>query len=139
MPDRTPQTFTLEELWLLQAKVRHEMAHQGEWKSAPANLELNERVAMAILFCEDNGQPDACLELSLDDCLAIDYVVPQEAKDVNGVPLGKPILRKSFRARAKLLGHEYSAVASAEEPDDVQVDVPLMMEAFEAYNRGKDR
>lgn len=137
MPDRTPQTFSLEELWLLQAKVRHEMAQQGEWKAPPASLGLNEQVAMAILFCEENGQPDACLELSLEDCLLLDYVIPQEAKDAQGAAIGKSVLRKAFRSRARLLGLDYAA--AAEEPAEAQVDVSMMMEAFEARQKGKGR
>lgn len=135
MPDRTPQVFTLEELWLLHAKVRHEMAHQGDWQDPPASLGLNEAIIAAILFCEELGQAEACVELDLKDCLVIDFVVPQEAKDKDGNPIGKNVLRKSFRARAKLTGHEIPA--TAEEPFESQVDVPIMMDAFEVSFKGR--
>lgn len=135
MSDRTPQLFTLEELWLLHAKVRHEMAHQADWHDPPASLELNEAITVAILFCEELGQSEACVELSLRDCLVLDFVVPQEAKDVQGNAIGKSILRKSFRARARLTGHEIPA--TAEEPFESQVDVPIMMDAFQAREKGR--
>jgi hypothetical protein len=135
MPERTPVTFTLEELWLLQSKVRHEMSGQDQWKIPPTSQELNDQIATGILFCEENGQPEACLSLSLDDCFAIDYAVPQEAKSSGGSPLGKPVLRKAFAARVALrVGWQ----AISEEPVDSQVDVSIMMPLFESeYRKGK--
>lgn len=128
MPDKTPIVFTLPELWLLQGKVRHEAASRDQWRVQPASQELNTQVAMAILLCEENGLPDACLEVSFDDCLVIDYVIPQDAKDSEGRPLGRPILRKSFVARRCLLGWDLDA--DADEPLDTQVNVPIMMSLF---------
>lgn len=133
MPDRTPIIFTLQELWLLQGKVRHDTAHREQWTVPPANQELNTQVAMAILLCEENGVLDACLELSFEDCLLLDYVIPQEAKDSDGHQLGRPVLRKSFLARRRLLGWDLDA--SADEPLDVQVDVPIMMSLFNSELR----
>lgn len=135
MPSRTPVVFTLPELWLLQAKVRHEMAGQGDWKAPPTSQPLNEQVIMAILFCEENESPDACLELTAEELLVIDYVVPQEAKDAEGRPLGKPILRKTFVARRRLAGLELAA--TAEHPDEGRVDIPTAMDLME--NRLTDR
>lgn len=135
MPDRTPVVFTLSELWLLQGKVRHEIAGREQWQTPPADRELNDQVAMALLFCEDNSAGEACLALSIGDCLVLDYVVPQDAKDSEGRALGKPILRKTFAARRALLGLDLAS--TAEEPADSQVDVPLMMSMFESQQKGR--
>lgn len=107
--------FSRDELWLLRSVIRHEQQGIETWKFPPASRDLNARIAEALLFCEDQREPQAMLELSLGDTFAIDYCVPQEAKDVNSVPLGKNILLKAFRARAEI---EAGPLAMADEPED---------------------
>lgn len=109
MNDQIPETvsvlFTLDELWLLQALVRHVDAHyppEAKWLFPPYSLELNDQIASSILLCTETDAPDAPLLLSRGDCLLIDFCVQSSAKDVNGVPIGRNILLKSFAARRDL-------------------------------------
>jgi hypothetical protein len=83
----------------MQSVIRHELPQSDQWKFPPAGVELNDQVAQALVFCDENGATEAALILSRGDCLAIDYCVPQGAKSAAGVPIGKHILMKSFRAR----------------------------------------
>lgn len=92
----TSVTFTVEELWLLQSAIRHEMTQQDNWHSPPVSLELNDQIAHAILFCVKQEQTEAALVLTHHDCLVIDYCVSQNAKSASGAPTGKVILTKSF-------------------------------------------
>jgi hypothetical protein len=91
--------FSLDELWLLQSVVRHEMAQQDQWKIPPVSAALNDQVADALVRCEEAGLGEVALVLTRADCLAIDYHVPQGAKSPSGVPIGRQLLMKSFRAR----------------------------------------
>jgi hypothetical protein len=91
--------FTIEELWLLQSAIRHEVAQGDTWKFPPASIELNDQIADALVLCEENRLDDAALLLTRGDCLVIDYCVPQTAKSAAGVPIGKNVLLKSFKAR----------------------------------------
>lgn len=91
--------FTLEELWLLQSVIRHELAQGDQWKFPPASLELNDQVADALVLCEEHKLGEAALILSRGDCLVIDYCTPQSARSVAGVPIGRNVLLKSFIAR----------------------------------------
>ncbi len=106
-PQTASQVFSLEELWLMQSVIRHEMPQIDQWKFAPANLELNDQIAQALVFCDENGVNEAALVLSRGDCLAIDYCVPQGAKSAAGVPIGKHILMKSFRARRAIEDQDF--------------------------------
>jgi len=106
--------FTMEELWLLQSAVRHEVPQHEQWRTPPGNPELNDQVAESILRCEELGLSEAALVLTWDDCLAIDYCVPQAAKSVSGQPIGKSVLLKSYRVRKTI--RSGSDGASAEEP-----------------------
>jgi hypothetical protein len=106
-------TFTLPELWLLRSVIRHEQQGIEMWKFPPANKELNDQIARAILFCIDNGQQEAALELSAGDTYAIDYCVNQDAKDTAGGAMGKEILLKAFRARVEITDGQ---LAEASEP-----------------------
>lgn len=104
--DTVPVVFTQDELWLMRACVRHEQSPpwQGRWPCY--SLELNEDIAEALVFCEDEQpQPrERALLLSRGDCLLLDAVIPQDAKSPGGVPLGKNILMKTFRARRAMDG-----------------------------------
>lgn len=111
MVDTVTVRFTSSELWLLQIVVRHEILGMAAWKNPPAGQALNDAICEAILFCEDTGATEAFLMLNWSDCLAIDFLVPSQAKDVNGVPVGRDILLKTYRARAELR----RSVPSAEE------------------------
>ena len=107
MPEEVPVEFTIEELWLLHGCVKHEIQGIREWKFGPASVELNDKIATAILFCHKNSTEkspvhSAYLLLSRGDLLAIDYCVPQDAKDVDGNAIGKYLLLKTFAARAEL-------------------------------------
>lgn len=103
MPETAAIVFTVDELWLLQRCIRHEISAQGTWAFPPANLDLNDQIAEALLRCTRLGLADAPLLLSKGDCLAIDYTVPADAKDANGKPLGRTVLLKSYEARDQIL------------------------------------
>lgn len=98
----TSAVFSVDELWLLQSVIRHEMAQMEQWKAPPASASLNEQVSEALLFCHENGLGEAALLLTVRDCLAIDFCVPQGAKSPAGLPIGKNVLLKAFRARVEL-------------------------------------
>ena len=93
--------FTLPELWLLHAFVRHEMPQQEQWKLPPADEDLNEQIAMAIESCESLGLSDYTLLLTRHQLLVIDYLVRYDFKTPEGAR-GKDILLKTFRARREL-------------------------------------
>lgn len=116
--------FTLEELWLLQSVIRHEVAQQEQWHYPPASLELNDQVAESILRCEELGLEEAALVLTMQQALVIDYCVPQSAKSPSGIPIGKNILMKSFRVRKAL-----------EEGDDPDAEEPGTPNATEVQER----
>ena len=115
MTDTHPVPFSLEELWVLQGTIRHEQAQpwQGSWPAY--NLDLNGKIARAILFCIDYEQEFAQVVLTKGDTLAIDYCVSKDIKDANGKPVGKKILEKVFRAR---LAIEDGNELVVDEPDD---------------------
>jgi len=98
---------------MLQSSIRHEIAQLEQWKFPPASLDLNDQVAECLLRCHEYSLSEGALVLSRGDCLVIDYTVPQTAKSPAGVPIGKNILIKSFRARMQLLDGDLLA---AEEP-----------------------
>lgn len=102
MEETISVVFSVEELWLIQAYVRHEVAQAEQWRFPPASLTLNDAVASAILFCEEQGFQEAAVLLGRHECLVLDYSVPATAKDANGKPIGKAVLLKSFRARQQL-------------------------------------
>jgi hypothetical protein len=103
--------FTVEELWMLQSAIRHEVAQMEQWKFPPASLDLNDQIAECILFCHEHSLTEGALVLSRGDCLVIDYCVPQSAKTASGAPIGKTILMKSYKARVDLAqGLSLSAV-----------------------------
>ncbi len=97
----------------MQSVIRHEMPQMDQWKFPPASLDLNDQVAQALVFCDENGMGEAALILSRGDCLTLDYCVPQGAKSAAGVPIGKHILMKSFRARRTIEDVQFP---SADEP-----------------------
>ena len=75
---------------------------------------LNDEIADALVRCDEAGLGEAALELTRADCLAIDHCVPQGAKSVSGLPIGKMVLMKSFRARRDIDEGHHSLAA---EPD----------------------
>jgi hypothetical protein len=101
-PDTVSTLFTLDELWLLEGVIRHEHEGQDLWHFPYANLDLNDQISTAILFCTENKEVEAPLLLSRGDCLILSYCVQSGMKDPNGVLLGKSILIKSFTARRAL-------------------------------------
>ena len=114
--------FSLEELWLLQSVIRHEVAQQESWRYPPASLGLNGQVAEALLRCDDHALPEAALLLTIEDCLAIDSTVPQGAKSAAGVPVGRNVLMKSFRARQELQDGPPMVASFEEGPTQAEVD-----------------
>src|SRR4051812_43095259 len=92
--------------------IRHEIQAVDTWHSPPASLELNHQIAHALLVLKqalddkDESRTTYVLDLTMHDCLVIDACVPQDAKDVNGIPIGLFILLKSFQARERLLTPE---------------------------------
>ena len=93
--------FTLPELWLLHAFVRHEMPQQDLWRMPPADEELNEQIALAIEACENLGLANYPLHLTRHHLLTIDYLIRYDFKTPEGAR-GKDILLKTFRARREL-------------------------------------
>jgi hypothetical protein len=100
--EAAPIVVTVAELWLLQRCIRHEVPAQESWKFPPASVELNDQIAAALLFCTEQNVSEAALRLTWGDLLAIDFAVPADAKDVNGRPIGRELLLKSYAARAAL-------------------------------------
>lgn len=94
-------TFTLPELWLLHAFIRHEMPQQEQWKMPPADEDLNEQIALAIEACESLGLDSYTLLLTRQQLLVIDYLVRSDFKTPEGAR-GKDILLKTFRARREM-------------------------------------
>jgi hypothetical protein len=94
-------TFTLPELWLMHAFVRHEMGQQEQWKLPPADEDLNEQIALAIESCERFSLAEYTLLLTRHQLLVIDYLVRYDYKTPEGAR-GKDILLKTFSARREL-------------------------------------
>lgn len=109
-------TFTLDELWLLQSQLRHEIPQQDTWHFPPASVTLNDQIADALVACTDNGLSEYTLELSRGDLLAIDFVVPAAAAAPSGIKIGRLLLLKTYRARRTL---EFGDTLSAIEPESV--------------------
>jgi hypothetical protein len=115
MEETVSVVFSLDELWLMQACIRHECPQAEQWKFPPASLGLNDSIAAAILLCEEQDQQEAALLVGRHDCLVIDFNVPANAKDANGKPVGKAVLLKSFQSRRQLEdGLEISSDAGPE-------------------------
>lgn len=108
-------TLSADELWLIQRYLRHELHQQRDWTAPPASLELNNGVAAALYFCWKNEQTEASIEVTLDDLLALDYVIPQDAKDINGKLVGKVLLLKTYEARVRLTEGDWPFL-DADEP-----------------------
>lgn len=109
----TVLNLTLDELWLLQRVVRHEVNGMREMAFPWYSLALNDAIAEAIIMCEDERQVEAHLLVSRGDLLVIDALVPVDAKTPGGQLLGKSVLLKSFRARRELAD---DMAATAHEP-----------------------
>jgi len=88
----------LGELWLLNHFVRHEQSDQDRWHWPPADLELNDEVAKAIVACED-GESEYTLLLTRHQLLVVDYCIRADYKWPSPAAFGKAILLKTFRAR----------------------------------------
>ena len=118
MTDQVPVVFSKEMLWLLQRFVRHEngIPWQGKWPIT--SLELNDAIAEAILFCEDQQQPEASIVLGRGDCYLIDALVQQDAKSPLGVLMGKEILLRTYRVRATLDGAPQATGSGRELSED---------------------
>jgi hypothetical protein len=126
MEETVAVTFTNDELWLLQRCIRHEMPQQDVWKYPPASVELNDQIASGILLCAQYNVGDVTLQLSWGDLLAIDFTVPADAKDVNGRPIGRNVLLKSYAARAELRrAYPLPEVALTEEPRKIEIEQRL--------------
>jgi hypothetical protein len=119
--DTATVVFSLEELWILQSVVRHEVPQRDQWQYPPAGLELNDQIAQAILFCVENGQSDSAVILSRGDCLVIDYCVRADMKSPSGLPIGKNILLKSFAARREIAEGPTPIAAEPEQPSLAEV------------------
>lgn len=123
--ERVSVTFDTSELWLLRGCVRHELVNQDTWKYPPASADLNDQIAEALYHVETLALTDGALRLSWGDLLVLDYTIPQDAKDVNGKPIGRSILVKSFAARAQLRrGYPYPEV-QAQEPSKSEIQQRL--------------
>lgn len=110
--------FSLPELWLMRGTVRHAIANEDQWKGyPPANVDLNDQIAAAILRCEEYNIGVTTLDLSRGDCLVIDFNVNQDAKDREGNEIGKELLLKTFKARKQLRGEDAEWPIPNEWPD----------------------
>lgn len=97
--DTTVLVLSVDALWLLQSRVRHEHAAMDTWHYPLASASLNDAIAEALLFCEETQAKEAAIVVTWGDLLLIDAVVDASAKDAEGKPLGKPLLLKTFKAR----------------------------------------
>ena len=99
-------TFSIAELWLLDATCRHEISDQERWKFPPASKELTIEIALAISACVEGKLDEYTLLLSTGDLLVIDYNIRQGHKNMEGAK-GQDILLKVFHALSQLaLGYE---------------------------------
>lgn len=98
--------FSLEILWLMHAHVRHEVCRTDDWKYPPASVSLSDKIAEAILFCEEFEETVAAIQLTHHDCLVIDACVPDDAKSVGGEAIGRTTQLIQFAARRALRDHE---------------------------------
>lgn len=105
--------FSLSELWVMQSFVRHESGSQWQGQYPNTSIELNDAICAAILLCIENEQDEAAILLRKSDCYLIDSVIPANAKDTEGRLVGRPILLKTYSARADLADR---FEATAEEP-----------------------
>ena len=121
-----PCTFTVAEIWLLLAVVKHEIAEINRWRFPPANRELVEELALAALACEDSKIKEYTLMLSEGDCLLIHYNVQPDMKTLEGA-VGKQILLKTFRALSEL-AYGYSVT---DEKSDKIIDKGVITDALE--------
>ena len=117
--------FTAEELWLIQGVIRHEIAQSEQWRNPPADLDLNDLIAEALLRCHEHELDEAAIQLNLGMCFAIDYCVPQNAKSPSGIPIGKNILMKSFRARKIIKDGADLIVEEPNAPNRIEIDAQL--------------
>ncbi len=129
MPDSISVLFTKDELWVLQGFVRHETGQpwQGAWPNF--SKDLNDQIANALLFCEDESQLDAAIVLSKGDCYAIDSLVPNSLKSAAGTLVGRAILLKTFRVRSQLEG---SFTSTADEPTVDVKEIERKLEEWKA-------
>lgn len=125
-----PIILTKDELWLLQSVVRHESLDQSRWQIPTTDLDLNEQVARALVFCEDHGQEEAALHLTNSQLILLDAVVPASAKSVAGVSIGRSVLLKSYRARLGLTAPQ------TPEGADRLVDKSEVMRLLETRKQG---
>lgn len=102
--------LTIDELWLIRSVVRHELAQLDTWKLPPADRDLNHEIA--LLIAAGGGH----LALTEQWAVVLDYCVPQDAKDVDGKPVGKHLLLKVCKARADLAMKQTFRLGSAAEP-----------------------
>ena len=98
--------LTLEELWLMHSVIRHDIARSVDWSFPPSSISLSDKIAEAILFCEEFGETQAALQVTRHDCLIIDACVPDNAKSVDGWSIGRSIQIIQFAARRALRDHE---------------------------------
>ena len=126
--------FSVDELWLLQAAIRHEMAQQEQWRAPPVSASLNDQVAEALVRCDETGLGEAAILVTRGDCLAIDFNVSQAAKSAAGVPIGKAVLMKSYRARREL---DEGTRPSVPEPE--QLDAEALATQLQRWKSRRDR
>lgn len=124
-----PIVVSVYDLWYLHTKMRHEIQGAQEWRNAPASLSLNRKIQDRILWCIDNEEDSTYLEVDLGECLALDFVIEQEDKDEDGLPLGVRLLIEVFRARRKIEGSEDSQLYVESNPERQYDSIPDAIEA----------
>lgn len=129
-------TFDLQMLWLihssLQAEERERLRREDEatCRAAypPPLLGLSDKVAEGILFAEEFDEPTVVLQLTRSECLVVDSTVPDDAKTVDGAPIGRTVHLLQFAARRGLqagrssLPSFYSSLSKVEFVDSTNGD-----------------
>ena len=91
--------FTVSELWLLHAYIRHEVEGADRWSQPPCSEELNEQIGHALYLCTEYDFATYTLALKDHDFYVVDYHIREDMKHPAGGK-GKDILLKLFKARA---------------------------------------
>ncbi len=141
--DTVACVFSIAELWLIDACVRHEVADQERWKYPPASKELTVEIALAINACVEGDLKEYTLLLSERDLLVLDYNIRQGHKNMEGAK-GQDILLKVFHALSQLaLGYEIGGTdqtykSATEERKEDSDNAPTKSSSDEDANADED-
>ncbi len=111
MPETFPVQFTAQESWFIQQALPHLLKEDR----LPGLESLATQVNDGLAFCYDTSEEEATILLGEDECRLIQAVIRTTMFDVEGQPIGRDILLKSFRASRALRTGEFP-VASTDGP-----------------------